>query len=173
MISQDPLRNPEPLIERVYAYAAYRLGGRADPEDVTSATFERAVRYRESYDPAKGTPLGWVLGIARRCVDDALAAARTELELGDVEATGDLEAETIDRLELESALAQLDAETIELLSLRYGADLSSKKIAEIMDSTPGAVRVALHRAHAKLRGILEEDREGEGRRQGVTAEVTP
>jgi RNA polymerase sigma-70 factor, ECF subfamily len=173
MIGNDPLRNPEPLIERVYAYAAYRLGGRADPEDVTSATFERAVRYRASYDPMRGTPLGWVLGIARRCVDDALASARTELELGDIEATGDLEAETIDRLELESALAQLDAEALELLSLRYGADLSSKRIAEILDSTPGAVRVALHRAHAKLRGILEEDREGEGRRPSVTAEVTP
>lgn len=173
MLSQDPLRNPEPLIERVYAYAAYRLGGRADPEDVTSATFERAVRYRESYDPAKGTPLGWVLGIARRCVDDALAATRTELELGDVEAAGDLESETIDRLELESALAQLDAETLELLSLRHGADLSSKRIAEILDSTPGAVRVALHRAHAKLRGILEEGHEGEGHRASVTAEVTP
>jgi RNA polymerase sigma factor (sigma-70 family) len=173
MMGNDPLRNPEPLIERVYSYAAYRLGGRADPEDVTSATFERAVRYRASYDPIRGTPLGWVLGIARRCVDDALASARTELELGDIEATGDLEAETIERLELESALAQLDAETIELLSLRYGADLSSKAIAELLDSTPGAVRVALHRAHARLRGILEEGRETEAPGTSRTAEVTP
>ena len=52
----------------------------------------------------------------------------------------------------------------ELLALRYGADLSAKKIAEVLDSTPGAVRVALNRAHARLRVVLE-DRGYEARRE--------
>lgn len=173
MINQDPLQNPGPLIERVYAYAAYRLGGGPDAEDATSATFERAVRYRTNYDPAKGSPLGWVLGIARRCVGDALAARKPVLELGEVVAPGDLEAETADRLELEAALAELDADTVELLSLRYGADLSAKRIAEVLDSTPGAVRVALHRAHAKLHDVLERGREEEGRKPSVQPQVAP
>jgi RNA polymerase sigma factor (sigma-70 family) len=159
VLHQDPLRNPEPLIERVYAYVSYRIGGGADAEDITSETFERAVRYRKSYDPTKGTPLSWVLGIARRCTNDALAGRTTgNLELYDVEAPGDLEAETADRLELDVALAQLPAADFELLALRYGADLSAKKIAEVLDSTPGAVRVALHRAHGRLRTVLEDDR---------------
>jgi len=38
----DPLANPEPLIRRVYAYVAYRLGDGPDAEDVTSQVFERA-----------------------------------------------------------------------------------------------------------------------------------
>ena len=44
----DPLANPEPLIRRVYSYAAYRLGDGADAEDATSETLERALRYRQS-----------------------------------------------------------------------------------------------------------------------------
>ena len=156
MLRHDPLRDPEPLIERVYAYVAYRIGGGPDAEDVTSETFERAVRYRKSYDPAKGTPLSWVLGIARRCTNAAIAEKRTGwLELIETEAPGDLEAETAERLELENALAQLPAADFEVLSLRYDADLSAKKIAEVLDSTPGAIRVALHRAHGRLRNTLE------------------
>lgn len=159
MLRNDPLRNPEALIERVYSYVAYRIGGGADAEDVTSETFERAVRYRASYDPDHGTPLGWVLGIARRCTNDALAARRqSNVEFVDAEAPGDLEADAADRLELEAALAQLPPADVELLSLRYGADLSAKQMAEALNSTPGAVRVALHRAHARLRAILEDGR---------------
>ncbi|MGD0714498.1 MAG: hypothetical protein ABSB24_09975 [Gaiellaceae bacterium] len=33
--SRDPLAHPEPLIRRVYAYVAYRIGDGADGEDVT------------------------------------------------------------------------------------------------------------------------------------------
>ena len=73
---KDPLRDPAPLVRRVYAYAAYRLGDGADAEDVTSETFERALRYRESFDPKRGTPAAWLVGIARRCADDQLRAAR-------------------------------------------------------------------------------------------------
>jgi RNA polymerase sigma-70 factor (ECF subfamily) len=162
--NDDPLRNPEALIDRVYSYVAYRIGGGAEAEDVTGETFERAVRYRHTYDSDHGTPLAWVLGIARRCTNDALTSRRqNQVELTDAQAPGNLEAEAVDRLELESALAQLAPADVELLSLRYGADLSAKQIAEALDSTPGAVRVGLHRAHGRLRAILED-----GRREPTT-----
>ena len=51
----DPLRQPKPLIDRVYAYVAYRVHSRADSEDITSEVFERALRYRSSYDPTRGS----------------------------------------------------------------------------------------------------------------------
>ena len=174
MLRHDPLRDPEQLIERVYAYVAYRIGGGADAEDITSETFERALRYRETYDPGKGTPVSWVLGIARRCTNDALARRKTtHLELFEAQAPGDLEAETGDRLELESALAQLPPDDFELLSLRYGADLSAKRIAEVLDSTPGAVRVALHRAHARLRLLLEKGGRETNPKASVQMRATP
>jgi RNA polymerase sigma-70 factor (ECF subfamily) len=72
-----------------------------------------------------------------------------------VEALGDLEAEAVERLALEDALARLSARDRDLLALRYGADLRARQIAELFGSTTNAVEVALHRALARLRGELE------------------
>ena len=73
-LSRDPLAHPDALIRRVYAYVAYRLGDGPDAEDVTSEVFERALRYRGSYDREKGDPISWLLGIARRATGAALAS---------------------------------------------------------------------------------------------------
>ncbi len=162
MFAQDPLRNPEPLIRRVYSYVAYRIGDGPEAEDVTSEVFERALRYRGSYDPRKGAPTTWLVGIARRCVDDALASrTASEPELADVPSSQDLEAETVQRLSLESAIARLDARDRELIDLRYGADLSARQIAQALETTPNAARVALHRALRRLRAVLAEESSGE------------
>src|SRR5581483_9165080 len=58
MMRRDPLANPEELIRRLYSYVAYAIGDGPDAEDVTSEAFERAIRYRKTYDPAKGSPAG-------------------------------------------------------------------------------------------------------------------
>ena len=151
MLAKDPLANPEPLIRRVYAYAAYRLGDGADAEDATSETFERALRYRESYDSRKGDPGAWLTGIARRCVDQILAARVPLAEPPEADAGIDLENEALGRLELAAALAGLSEHDRELIALRYGADLSARQIAELLGSKTNTVEVALHRALERLR----------------------
>ncbi|HEY7604178.1 MAG TPA: sigma-70 family RNA polymerase sigma factor [Gaiellaceae bacterium] len=154
---KDPLRNPEALIPQVYAYAAYRLGDGHDAEDVTSEVFERAIRYRRSYDSSKGEPLGWLLGIARRCADDALARRPPHArEPDEIAAAGSLEDDTLRRLSLRAALAQLSERDRELIALRYGAELTARQIAEVTDAQTNAVEVALHRALRRLRLILED-----------------
>jgi RNA polymerase sigma factor (sigma-70 family) len=60
-------------------------------------------------------------------------------------------------IELRAALAQLEERDRELLSLRYGADLTARQIAELLDMQTNAVEVALHRALARLRKHLERD----------------
>jgi DNA-directed RNA polymerase specialized sigma24 family protein len=54
---RDPFANAPELIRRIYSYVAYRVGDGADAEDVTSEVFERALRYRKSYDSSRGEPL--------------------------------------------------------------------------------------------------------------------
>lgn len=155
----DPLAQPEPLIRRVYAYAAYRLGDTQAAEDATSETFARALRYRDSYDRSKGEPIGWLLGIARRCVDAALAP-RSEAP-GDIPETVDengFEQRTITRLTLHGAVAKLSARDRELVALRYGADLTAAQIGERLGLSTNAVEVALHRALDRLRAQLEPPR---------------
>jgi RNA polymerase sigma factor (sigma-70 family) len=153
---RDPLANSERLIRRVYAYVAYRIGGGPDAEDVTSDVFERALRYRESYDPKKGEPIAWLLGIARRCIDEARARGPEPLsEAFDPAAAGDLEGETVERLTVAAAVAALEERDRELIALRYGADLTARQIAELLDVRTNTVEVALHRALARLRAELE------------------
>jgi RNA polymerase sigma-70 factor, ECF subfamily len=153
---RDPLANSAELIRRVYAYVAYRIGDGPDAEDVTSDVFERALRYRESYDPSRGEPQAWLFGIARRCIEDArVRPAPVDAHPDDAPSAEDLEASTVERLSLMAALAGLDERAQDLLGLRYGADLTAKQIGQILDLKTNAVEVALHRALAKLRGELE------------------
>ena len=78
---------------------------------VTSDTFERAIRYRDSYDRSRGEPIAWLIGIARRCVDDLLAARRpTVADPPDVSDEGDLEDETVGRLAIGFEVARLAPE---------------------------------------------------------------
>src|SRR2546430_4678364 len=154
---RDPLANPAPLIRRVYSYVAYRIGDGPDAEDLTSEVFERALRYRKSYDPARGAPLAWLLGIARHCVEDALRRPRTST-IGALEnaSAEDVEAEAVQRLTLAAAIERLDERARDLLALRYGADLSARQIGVVVGLRTNAVEVALHRAVTRLRTDLQE-----------------
>jgi RNA polymerase sigma-70 factor (ECF subfamily) len=154
----DPLENPEDAIRRVYAYVAYRIGAGPDAEDVTSATIERAIRYRGSYREEYGTPTAWLIGIARRCVADTMGAReQTVASLEPEPVAGDHAGSAAEHVDLRRAVAQLDVRSRDLVALRYGADLSSKDIARIYQMSPGAVDVVLHRALKELRGLLQED----------------
>lgn len=169
LFARDPLANPDKLIRRVYAYVAHHIGDGPDAEDVTSQTFERAVRYRSSYDRKRGEPIVWLLGIARRCIDDQRGghvadAARVPLDLAEVRAEGAFEERVATRLDLRAAMAVLDDRERELVSLRYGADLTARQIGELLDMRTNTVEVALHRALARLRAALDEPRTEELRR---------
>ena len=157
MFKVDPLANPEPLIKRVYAYVAYRVGDGPDAEDLTSETFERALRYQKSYDSSKGEPIAWLIGIARRCIDGrppALDLMGENMETAD---RGDLEEDAVRRLALSGAVSHLEPRDRELIALRYGADLTARQIAELQGAKTNAVEVALHRALGRLRTHLEDD----------------
>jgi RNA polymerase sigma-70 factor, ECF subfamily len=150
---RDPLADPA-LIRRVYAYVAYRIGAGPDAEDVTSEAFERALRYRDSYDRKKGDLAAWLIGIARRCVESAPARWETADPV-DRPAPGDLEDEAVRRLSLAEAVAALDDRDSELVALRYGADLTARQIGDLLGMQTNAVEVALHRALGRLRTRLE------------------
>ena len=155
-LARDPLANPAPLIRRVYSYAAYYLGDGPDAEDATSETFERALRYRDSYDATKGPPIAWLIGIARRCLgrrDQQLADSLPD-ELLELPSGEELELEAVNRLDLHGAVSRLTERDRELVALRYGADLTAGQIAELLGMRTNTVEVALHRVHGRLRAEL-------------------
>jgi RNA polymerase sigma factor (sigma-70 family) len=167
MFRHDPLHNPEPLIRRIYAYVAYRVGDGPDAEDLTSETFERALRYRQSYDPRKGAPVAWLIGIARRCIEGRPPRLELATDQPEQPVSDDLEDLTVRRLALSSAVDRLEERDRELIALRYGADLTARQIAELLDLRTNAVEVALHRALNRLRTTLEEPEDRPVRKHGA------
>ena len=155
MFRVDPLANPEPLIRRVYSYVAYRVGDGPDAEDITSETFERALRYKKSYDSSKGEPAAWLIGIARRCIEGrpmSLELSSEHLETADHR---DLEEDTLRGIALSAAVGRLEERDRELIALRYGADLTARQIAALQGAKTNAIEVALHHALDRLRTHLE------------------
>jgi RNA polymerase sigma factor (sigma-70 family) len=166
VLRRDPLAEPELLLRRVYSYVAYRIGPGPDAEDVTSETYARALHARDTYDGRRGTPVAWLLGIARRCLAEAVAARPLLIEPPEVPDGVDIEERTIRRVALAAALASLDEREQELIALRYGADLSARRIGEILDLKTNTVEVALHRALLRLRERLDPDGPPDARRSG-------
>lgn len=155
MAERDPLTDPAPLIRRVYAYVAYRIGDGTDAEDVTSATFERALRYRREFDPRRGEPVAWLIGIARRCISDHFADRPIPMaDVPEAAAPGELATDAAARIDLRRTVGGLQERDRELVALRYGADLTARQIGELLGMQTNAVEVALHRALQSLREAL-------------------
>ena len=151
----DPLRDPAPLIRRVYAYVAYRVGDGPEAEDVTGEVFLRAARYRHRFDASKGQPIAWLLGIARNELADRGRDVTVSLDLTDEPWLEEDESDQVlDRLVLRQAVSRLPERDRELIALRYGSDLSARQIADLTGMKPHAVDVAVSRAISRLRASL-------------------
>ena len=151
----DPFADLDRLVRHVYAYVAYRVGDGPRAEDITSETFERALRYRHTFDGRRGDAIGWLIGIARRCIWDAAPDTAVLGDSPDTPAPGDMAADAVRRLDLAAAVSGLDERSRELVALRYGADLTARQIGELLGMRTNAVEVALHRSLARLRELLE------------------
>lgn len=157
MFRRDPFADPKPLIRRVYAYVAYRIGDGPHAEDLASEAFERALRYRHSYDGSKGSPEAWLIGIARRLLGEIPPADSELREVPETASALDLEEEVVGRLDVAALVRRLGERDRELIALRYGADLNARQIGELIGMRTNSVEVALHRALARLRALIDED----------------
>jgi RNA polymerase sigma-70 factor (ECF subfamily) len=60
-------------------------------------------------------------------------------------------------LDLRRALSAITPDERELLTLRYGCDLTQPDIARALDIPEGTVKVRLHRARRRVRSVMEEE----------------
>jgi RNA polymerase sigma-70 factor (ECF subfamily) len=145
------------VIGRVYAYVAYRVGDGAEAEDITGDVFERALRYADSFDRRRGDPVAWLIGIARRCIADSVGGRVEWTDEIPEQAVDDQSELAVDRADLRAAVAALGERDRELVALRYGADLTARQIAALLELKTNAVEVALHRALNTMRAHLDRD----------------
>ena len=150
----------------VGAVTAYFARRSAEPQtvaDLTADTFVQAITSFATFDPRKGTPRAWVLGIARRiyaghCQAHSQQRSRVERLAGRRELAPDEVGDLIDRIDAERAgralvtgltrLPAADRAVVELVDL---AGLQAREAAQVLGVAPGTLRMRLMRARARLR----------------------
>jgi RNA polymerase sigma-70 factor (ECF subfamily) len=142
---------------RVFNYFRFRLGSRADVEDLTSRTFEKAWAARAKYRKDLAGVSTWLFAIAQNVAIDHYRSRRVEVSIDDsivlVAPTGpDREAERDSDLARLTALTKdLPDQQRELLALKYGAMANNREIAKLTGLSESNVGTILHRLVQSLR----------------------
>ncbi len=150
------------LLPRVYHYFWYKLGNRFTAEELTAITFEKAWANREKYRPERGEFDYWVYGIARKVAADHFRNRKIEVSLEerpDLPQSTPLEEEAQARLNtqrLAALLTGLAERERELISLKYGSELTNREIARLTGLSESNVGTILHRVVTRLRQLWEE-----------------
>jgi RNA polymerase sigma-70 factor, ECF subfamily len=148
----------------VYRYFARQTANAQDAEDLTAATFDKALaslgRYRE-----QGTFAAWLFGIARHTLRDYQRRSRPHL---DIDLMAEPPAATPDEPEAEvlrgerlrllgQRLRRLPPDQQEAIALRFFAEFGVAATARTLGRSEGAVRMLVHRAITTLRRDYAEE----------------
>lgn len=133
-------------------------------EDVASETWVHVVRGIRDFRGDERAWRAWLVTVARRRAIDAGRQRQRQptvpLEPGDEPPPGpDTATLVLDRLSTAEALelvATLPPQQAEAVVLRVVAGLDAKQVATVLGSTPGAVRVSVHRGLKRLADELRD-----------------
>jgi RNA polymerase sigma-70 factor (ECF subfamily) len=149
----------EEHLDDVYAYLVYMTGDPALAEDLTSVTFERALRRWRRFDPRRGSARTWLCQLARGAALDHFRSERRRHRRE--EAAGrereDVELSFGEGLspELEDGLARLSAGEREVIALRVVLDVEVAAAARLLGISETACTTRLSRALGKLEQIVK------------------
>jgi RNA polymerase sigma factor (sigma-70 family) len=176
MAANEPL-TPETLCaryaERVYRFAAMVGRGSAEAEDVAQEALERAIRKLDQFDRRRGTVESWLFRIVVRTAADAHRVANRRFALWErllierstpAAVAEDVEAAALAHMTDEEVLAavrRLRPRDRAVIALRFGADLEHADIGASLGLSANAAGVAVRRALARLRTLLEEQKQWE------------
>jgi RNA polymerase sigma-70 factor, ECF subfamily len=141
---------------------AVRVLPRVDAEEAVQEALVRAWLRRDACR-SPDAPLPWLLEITRNEARRVMGrkARRSSRELLDA-VTLDTNREDDDlvgvatRVTVEQALHSLEDGDRRMLHLRYAHDLTQVEVARRLGVPEGTVKVRLHRARRRLRGLLAE-----------------
>jgi RNA polymerase sigma-70 factor (ECF subfamily) len=146
----------------VFSFLNRFTGDRTVAEDVQQQVFLEVWQKASSFDPARGSMLGWIMTIARsRALDSHRKRVPEPRDLSpgsdasEHPATeGELDA-ILDEWHFEQLLAQLPQEESELLKHRFHGGLSQTEISERTGIPLGTVKSRMVSALDRLRNRME------------------
>jgi RNA polymerase sigma-70 factor (ECF subfamily) len=156
-------------VDRIYTYALRETHDVARAQDVTAATFERALRHIRRFQRGEKGLAPWLYRIAR---NEIVQQYRRDKRLRPLEGdtSGDVsepgrEARPIESAvlfgerdrELYDALRQLTDADREVLTLRFLEQQPTEDVAQILGCSRNNVYVRLHRALGRLRELLASE----------------
>jgi RNA polymerase sigma factor (sigma-70 family) len=151
------------LVDRVVAFTARRVSDATAVADIVAATFLIALETAGRYDPDRGEPVSWLLGItARLLANQRRRAFRESRALARLDVRALLDDDDIERLEAQidaaaqavsarRALASLPARQREALLLISDDGLSPAEAAQVLGISAATFRVRLARARRAVR----------------------
>jgi RNA polymerase sigma-70 factor (ECF subfamily) len=133
-----------------------------DAEDAVQEAMARAWRRRHRCRSPEA-PLPWFMQITRNEAFRLMAtrrrapAAAGEVAEGTLDDGGGCDVDRVAlKVDVGRALAQLPSRDRTLARLRYGEDLAQKRIADVLETPAGTIRVQLHRLRERLKRDLSE-----------------
>lgn len=141
----------------VYNFLHKMNGDKMLSEDITQEVFYKLMKYRSSYN--NGKFISWLFTIARNCMKTHFRKSpesQENIEDYDYKLEAD-EEKTEDYSHLHIAITKLDPSDRELIILNRFQGIKYAELAEIVDSTPGAVKTKVSRALKKLKTIYFEN----------------
>ena len=146
--------------KRCYGYFYRLTGNRETSEDLLSELFVKLVEKISSY--RGGSFNSWLFRIASNIFHDYLRSKQRYKKLLEAQQK-QLESESTEQKhreddradKLQTELERLDADTRELIMLRFYSQLSFKEIAEMRSEPIGTTLSKLHRGVKRLRELME------------------
>lgn len=142
---------------RLYNFFRYRICDDQLAEDLTATTFEKAWRFRDKYRDDLSAFSTWLFTIARNVAIDHLRKHKPEFSLelayylSDEDPPESIAQHQDDLAHLAKIVYCLNDREQELISLKYGAELSHQAIADLTGLSVSNVGVILHRAIQSIR----------------------
>lgn len=150
----------------VVRYFARRCQDPHEVADLVADTFLTAVQSAAGFDPRRGKPVAWLLGIAHNTLRRHYRNEQAERQMEDrISGRRLVDAEDIERIEeqidaarkageVRDALRTLSAADRELLELVEIDGLTTAEAARALGTTPATARVRLFRIRLKVRNAL-------------------
>ena len=149
----------------VFGFLRRALGDHAAAEDVFQQVFLEAWQRGPDYDAGRGSPITWLLTIARSRAIDHLRrrvpeprdpAGALALMEGEADPDAALEA-LVEQWRLAHLLGELPDEEADVLRRRFYRDQSQREIAAATGIPLGTVKMRMVQGLARLRDLIEAE----------------